>query len=93
MFAHRQLKKDSVMQLLINWIIRTQQSFSVVEAESFRALVLHLNPYAIQYVSKSGDTVRAHAKALFEHARVLLKESLYNARSEIHYSFDLFSKL
>jgi hypothetical protein len=91
MFAHRQLKKDSVMQLLINWIIRTQQSFSVVEAESFRALISQLNPYAIQYVPKSGDTVRAHAKALFEHARVLLKERLSNARSEIHYSFDLWT--
>src|SRR2546423_15028462 len=91
MFAHRQLKKETVMQLLINWIIRTQQSFSVVEAESFQALISHLNSYAIQYIPKSGDTIHAHAKSLFEQARVLLKESLSNARSEIHYSFDLWT--
>jgi len=91
MFAHQQLKKETVMQLLINWIIQTQQSFSVVEAESFQALISHLNSYAIQYIPKSGDTIHAHAKSLFEQARVLLKESLSNARSEIHYSFDLWT--
>ena len=39
----------------------------------------------------NGIIVIAHAKSLFEQARVLLKESLSNARSEIHYSFDLWT--
>jgi len=91
MFAHRQLNRDTVIRLLVNWIIRTQQSFTVIEAESFREFVSYLNPYADQHIPKCGDTIRSHAKSLFELAKMSLMESLSNARSEIHYSFDLWT--
>ena len=90
-FGHRQLNRDTVIRLLVNWIIRTQQSFTSIESEAFREFVSYINPYALQYVPKCADTIRSHAQAIFQHARTLVKESLAAARSEIHYSFDLWT--
>lgn len=90
-FSHCQLNQDTVIRLLVNWIVCTQQSFAVIESESFREFVSYINPYALQYISKCADTIRSHAQAIFQNAKTLVKENLATAQSEIHYSFDLWT--
>lgn len=85
--------RDTVIRLLVNSIVRTQQSFTIIESESFHEFISYINPYALQYVPKCADTIRSHAQATFQHAKMLVKENLLMARSEIHYSFDLLTSL
>ena len=90
-FSYRQLNRDTVIRLLVKWIVRTQQSFTTIESESFHEFISYINPYALQYVPKCSDTIRSHAQITFQHAKMLVKENLAMARSEIHYSFDLWT--
>src|SRR5437762_2711551 len=42
-FGHRQFNRDTVI-----WIVRTQQSFTVIETDLFREFVSYINSYAIR---------------------------------------------
>jgi len=91
LYAPRQLNHDIVLRLLINWIVRTQQPFTVIESEPFRQLLTYLNSNTLKYIPKTADTIRTHTQSVFHHTKRILIENLSTARSDIHFSFDLWS--
>ena len=50
------ISKETANQFLLNWIISSNQAFSVIEQDSFREFIQYLQP---KYpLPKAGDTIR-----------------------------------
>ena len=89
--AYRPIDKDTLTQLVTNWVIQAQQPFTVIESATFRAILQYVNPYAIRSLPKCGDTIRNQAVQQFNDAKHMLISAIAKARSRIHLSFDLWT--
>jgi hypothetical protein len=91
LYAPRQLNRNMLFRLVVNWIVRTQQPFNIIESEPFRQLLFYINSNAIKCLPRSSDTIRTHTQIVFQQAKEILVENLATARSNIHFSFDLWT--
>ena len=76
-------------KLIVEWIIDRRHAFNEVEAKSFRKIIEYLNAAAISKLPYSGNTIRSDCFKYFKEAKLVIKELLSTARSQIHLSFDL----
>ena len=76
-------------RLLIEWIVDTNQSFTVAEHERLRAIFEYLNP-AVRVTGAhiSDTTVRALIKSEFENHKICVIETLQKSPGLIHVAFD-----
>jgi hypothetical protein len=77
--------------LLVDWVIQDQQPFTAIESSGFRAILRYVNPYTVDRLPKSGDTIRNHAIKYFNNSKEILIAAMNKARSRIHLSFDLWT--
>ena len=73
----------------MEWIIDRRHAFNEVEAESFRKIIEYLDITAINKLPHSGNTIHSDCFKYFKEAKLVIKELLSTARSQIHLSFDL----
>ena len=59
-------------QLIVEWIVDRRHAFNEVEAESFRNIIRYLDKTAVNFIPKSGNTVRADATKLFGSTALML---------------------
>jgi hypothetical protein len=75
---------------LIRWIVRRHVTFSAVEDEDFKAMLVSLNQSIEPYLI-SDDTVWEWIELAFLRTSSLVKELIASALSRVHISFDLWS--
>jgi hypothetical protein len=77
--------------LLIRWIVIMHISFSQVENEVFRSLLLYLSIALVPYLPTSGTTIRNWVMDDFKQRRKQIKKMLHLSKSLIHFSFDMWT--
>ena len=75
--------------LLIQWIVIMHISFSQVENEAFRSLLLYLSTALASYLPSSRTTIRNWIMEDFKQRRTQIKKDLHLNKSLIHFSFDM----
>lgn len=75
-------------ELLIRWIVIMHITFSQVENESFRDLLLCLCKALETYLPRSGTTIKNWLLKEFKRKKAILRKELQNSKSLIHLSFD-----
>src|SRR5947207_8720165 len=76
-------------ELLIQWIVTMHISFSQVEYEAFRSLLLCLNNQLASHLPSSGNTIRNWIMDDFKRRQDVIKKDIYLSKSLIHFSFDM----
>jgi hypothetical protein len=86
---------DSKMlrKLIVEWIIDHCHVFNEVEAESFRKIIEYLDITAINKLPHSGNIIHSDCFKYFKEPKLVIKELLSTAHSQIHLSFDLSTSL
>ena len=82
---------DTVLRLLIQWIILAHIPLSCVEQESFQLLLQAVSPQLSQFIYTSGQSIRRLVLQEFQRHQIAIIDHLQAARSKIHLSFDLWS--
>ena len=80
---------EVLRKLIVEWVIDRRHAFNEVEAESFRKIIQYLDNTALSKLPHSGNTIRSDCFKYFKEAKLVIKELLSTARSQIHLSFDL----
>jgi hypothetical protein len=83
------IDSEVLRKLIVEWIIDRRHAFNEVEADSFRKIIEYLDKAAISKLPHSANTVRSDCFKYFKEAKLVIKEILSTARSQIHLSFDL----
>src|SRR5437764_13761689 len=78
-------------ELLIRWIVTMHISFSQVEYEAFRSLLLYLNGQLASHLPTSGNTIRNWIMEEFRQRQELIKKEICFSKSLIHFSFDMWT--
>jgi hypothetical protein len=78
-------------EILIRWIVIMHISFSQVEYEAFRSLLLYLNADIASHLPSSGNTVRNWIMEDFKRRRGQIKKEIHLSRSLVHFSFDMWT--
>src|SRR5438046_10646892 len=73
-------------KLIVEWII---DAFNEVEAESFHKIIEYLDITVINKLPHSGNIIHSDCFNYFKEAKLIIRELLSTARSQIHLSFDL----
>ena len=66
-------------------------SFSQVENEAFRGLLLYLSAALATYLPSSGTTIRNWIMEDFKQRRQKIKKDLHLSKSLVHFSFDMWT--
>src|SRR6266850_6839217 len=82
---------DHFKDLLIRWIVIMHISFSQVENEVFRSLLLCLSAAIAPYLPTSGMTIRNWVMDDFKQRRKQIKKMLHLSKSLVHFSFDMWT--
>lgn len=78
--------KDSADQLLLNWIIYSNQSFTAIQQKAFREFVKNIQP---KYkLPKCADTIRSWVVRNYEDQKQEVRSEIQNAITQIHISID-----
>jgi hypothetical protein len=83
------IDSEVLRKLIVEWIIDRRHAFNEVEAESFRKIIEYLDKTAISKLPYSHNTIRSDCFKYFKEAKLVIRELLSTARSQIHLSFDL----
>jgi hypothetical protein len=76
---------------LVQWIVVCHIAFTQVENPFFRALLLALSTSVASLLPRSHNTVREWIMADFALRKTEIKKMLHESKSDIHYSFDLWT--
>jgi hypothetical protein len=85
------LDYERLKQKLIEWIVVMHIAFSQVENEWFRDFLGVFNKKLVDWIPKSGDTVRKWIVADFDARKNDIRQQLCKSKSSIHLSFDLWT--
>jgi len=77
--------------LLVRWTSTMHISFSQLEYESFRNLLLYLNPEISSHLPSSGNTIRNWILEEFKRRQDQIKKELSLSKSLVHFSFDMWT--
>jgi hypothetical protein len=85
----KRFDKAVFQQKLVNWIVNSNQSFSVVNDKDLRDIFTYLNPSVeISQANITDKTVRAVAEREFWNNREKVKEVLRKSPGQIHIQYD-----
>lgn len=77
--------------LLLRWIVCTNISFSEVEHEQFRELLIYCNAVLGDILPRSGNTIRDWVMKEFQAQRILVQKILESYGGQVHISFDMWT--
>ena len=80
---------DRFRELLIRWVVQSQIPYSAVKSQSFRDLLLRLQPGIEKYLVRSHNTVASWVDEEYQRGRQVIKSQLQLSLSRIHFSFDI----
>jgi hypothetical protein len=82
---------DHFKVLLVRWIVIMHISFSQVENEAFRSLLLCLSAILASHLPTSGTTIRNWVMEDFKQRRKQIKKELHLSKNLVHFSFDMWT--
>jgi len=85
------VQADRFRHLLIRWIVCMHVALCMVEHETFRDLMLYICPALDAVLVRTGKTIRRRILKEFDKARLQIRTELAQAKSQIHFSFDLWT--
>jgi hypothetical protein len=85
------LNEDAFYEAQIQLITRRRLPFNCVEWPEYQALLMAVNPEVENLLIESHTTIPIHIERSFKAHHATIKERLQRAKSQIHYSIDLWS--
>jgi hypothetical protein len=85
----KRFNKTAFQQMIVNWIVKTNRSFTTAKDPDLRAIFEYLNPsVSITQAHISDVTVRAIAMREFDANKLAIRETLRKSPGQIHIQFD-----
>jgi hypothetical protein len=85
----KRFNKATFQQMIVNWIVNTNRSFTTAKDPDLRAIFEYLNPsVSITEAHISDVTVRAIAEREFNANKLAVRETLRKSPGQIHIQFD-----
>jgi hypothetical protein len=85
----KRFNKSTFQQMMVNWIVNTNRSFTTAKDPDLRAIFEYLNPsVSITEAHISDVTVRAIAVREFNANKLAVRETLRKSPGQIHIQFD-----
>ncbi|KAH6952324.1 hypothetical protein BKA56DRAFT_452560, partial [Ilyonectria sp. MPI-CAGE-AT-0026] len=85
------IQLDALYEAQIQLITSRRLPFSCVSWPEYQALLCAVNPRAEEFLIQSGNTVVAHIELSYVIHRENIKAQLQAAKSQVHFSIDLWS--
>ncbi len=84
------IDKEEFVRLLASWVCSNMHSFTIVEEDAFRKMVIFLNASA---EIPSADTIKNRVFTIFEEKKSLLIEKFATIKSKLAFTIDVWTAL
>lgn len=85
------IDRDAFYEAQIQLITRRRMAFNCVEWAEYQALLMSINPEVESLLVESHSSIPIHIERSFRKHHATVKSRLQNARSQIHYSINLWT--
>lgn len=82
---------DKLKAILIRWMVGMHIALSIVENSAFRQMLNWFSPTLTAFIPKDHHTMRTWLMEAYYQKQMVLNEVLKNSKSNIHFSFDLWT--